>query len=179
MKLSEIDKNFAVQPVDAEGLCWTDAHAPCFSLHGLLPCGRGFMRMPHAIAEQVNSGVANLSANTSGGRLRFVTNSTRLAIKTEMPRFRIPHMADMGSSAFDVTVEENGAVHTTLLPPAYEWEGGDYTCNITLGESQLRQLTINFPLYNDVLALGADGNASREVYYLPRLDSDRLGYASV
>lgn len=34
-----------------------------------------FRRMPKEIAENVNDGVLSLHSNTSGGRLRFITDS--------------------------------------------------------------------------------------------------------
>ena len=41
--------------------------------------------MPKETAEKVNNGVLSLHTNTSGGRLRFITDSPYVAIVAKMP----------------------------------------------------------------------------------------------
>ena len=45
-----------------------------------------FRRLPQAVAEATNPGVASLALNTAGGRLRFSTDSPYVVIKAVMPK---------------------------------------------------------------------------------------------
>ena len=60
-----------------------------------------FRRLPQSVAEQVSEGVRNLHTNTSGGRVKFKTNSQTIAIQCDMPSIcDMPHMPrGIGTSA--------------------------------------------------------------------------------
>ena len=107
MNLAEIDKNFAMAESfgrkDIKG--YNILSAP-FSIHGLLmPVDEndGFHRMPQEIADATNEGVRWLNLHTSGGRVRFKTNSAHLAVKVKCSFVGLfPHMTLVGTTGADV-----------------------------------------------------------------------------
>ncbi|MBQ9756288.1 MAG: hypothetical protein IJV99_01685, partial [Clostridia bacterium] len=83
MDLAKIDKNFATQTVTKQDVKWRSVLSSNFSVHGITYSNElgHYLRMPQNIADQVNEGVSNLNRHTSGGRIRFTTNSPYIAIK--------------------------------------------------------------------------------------------------
>ena len=85
MDLTKIDKNFAVQDViDHTGLHFYDVEEPPFRVYGVKMDNGCYRRIPEAVAAATNDGVLALHANTAGGRVRFVTDSPRIAIHAAM-----------------------------------------------------------------------------------------------
>lgn len=125
-----------------------------FSLHGLIVQEDGaFRRMPWEIAEKVSPKVYALSSHTSGGRVRFVTNSDRLALRVGFERFDARSIMSLQASlGFDVYVEQDGkeVFFRSVLPP-FDAKNG-YENSIPLPEGE-KQITLYFPLYNDVKSL--------------------------
>ncbi len=160
MKIQEVDKNFAI----ALNLSRTDVRAynVCeepFKIHGLIPRIDGddrFRRMPKEIADSVNEGVAWLHSNTAGGRVRFKTDSDYIAICASIPPERVGRMCHFpltGSAGFDLYTEIDGRqVYLKTFVPPYDMEDG-YQSEFDVPDAEMREYTINFPLYSDVLEL--------------------------
>ncbi|MBQ6789512.1 MAG: hypothetical protein IJO81_04940 [Clostridia bacterium] len=93
----------------------TENHTPDeMSLHGLLP---GLVRMPDEVASRVSPNVRSLVRCTSGGRLRFVTDSAYLKIDVTLEE-------EAPNSAISVTVD--GVFNGHAGPIGYEakeWDG--------------------------------------------------------
>ena len=155
----QVDKNLIVEKtVDRTGLKeYTILEKP-FKIYGLLmpdDAEDKFKRLPLAVAEKVNAGVVHHHANTTGGRVRFATNSKRIAIRVEMPFVnRAPHFTLCGSAGFDLYVEMDGVqtYWSTFMPPydmcdGYESEIAKET------DGQMHEYTINMPTYSDVSRL--------------------------
>ena len=160
-ELSEIDKNFAQKPADANGLVFYDALCPPFSLHGVFHDGERFRRMPRSVAQAVNEGTAALHANTAGGRVRFRTDSRRVMIRADMDYVPLmPHFAYSGSASFDLYTGKRPARYNGTFMPAYPSENG-YESVQTLRESGEQDVMIHFPLYSSVkhLWIGLDEGA--------------------
>ena len=74
--LTPIDENFAVKTkVERDDLCYYDTETAPFKIYGVKKENGKFRRLPEAIAAKVNDGVYRLHTNTTGGRVRFVTDS--------------------------------------------------------------------------------------------------------
>ncbi len=117
-----------------------------------------FRRMPEKTAKEVSEGVYALHTNTAGGSLHFETNSSRIAIKCTMNDVtRFSHMAATGVCGFDIYV--NNEYFKTFVPPG-DIIGG-YESEVTLTGTEMRTITINFPLYNNVtdLYIGLENSA--------------------
>lgn len=54
-----------------------------FRIYGIWREGDKFFRIPDAVAQTVSEGVANKASTTAGGRIRFITNSSFIAVKAE------------------------------------------------------------------------------------------------
>lgn len=152
MKLEQIDQNFKVVSASDADLVWVSVREEPFSVLGVRydETHGCFVRMPWAVAESVSDGVRHLNCHTSGGRVRFRTDSDVIAIRAVMPPFRVmPHMPVSGAAGFDLyrTLDGKETYFKTFMPPA-DLENG-YTAE-TKTFCAAADYTINFPLYHGV-----------------------------
>jgi hypothetical protein len=101
MKLQDVDKRFIVnETIGENGIKrYTIPHSS-FDLYGIFYDAKNsrFARMDQDIANRTNEGVQILASHTSGGRLRFSTDSDKLEIiVTYKELWRMSHMALEGS----------------------------------------------------------------------------------
>ena len=149
--ITKIDKNFKINTnINKEDIKFYDARVSPFRVYGVFYDDGKFRRMPEKIAKTVSSGVHSLHANTAGGRVRFKTNSPYVAINAKMTCItRMDHFPLCGSAGFDLYAD--GVYANTFRPPYDMTEG--YESLIELGSAQMREITINLPLYSDVCEL--------------------------
>ncbi len=148
-----------------KNLVFYDVRQNPFQLYGLYD-SRGqssFKRMPDEVAQATNPGVARLYRNTSGGRVRFSTDSPYVAVKAVMPEVTyFSHMQLTGTGGFDLYIDDpaGSVYHNTFFPPFGMKEG--YEAIVRFGDSSERQLTVHFPLYShvDTLLIGLDASGS-------------------
>lgn len=159
-KLSEIDKNFAVETkIQREGIKFYSCAEQPFKLYGLLkPCAEHdfYSRMKRETAERISEGVDILSTNTAGGRVRFKTNSAYIAIHAVMHNVQMgEHFPLTGTAGFDMYEKRDGreTYIKTFVPPLNVRETGGYEGIAELSDRREREITINFPLYSGVKAL--------------------------
>ena len=158
MKIQEIDKNFAIKTGMRENNVRVyDVCAEPFTVYGLIkPTGEEdkFCRLPEKMAKKVSEGVLFLHSNTAGGRVRFATDSKYIAVYAKLPSVgRIPHFALSGSAGFDLYAEEDGEQKfiKSFIP---DFEIKDtLEGEIELSRGEMREYTLNFPLYSDVSKL--------------------------
>ena len=157
--ISKIDRNFLVKTnIEKEGIKFYNADDAPFKLYGIFRENGKYRRMPENIAKSVSEGVYRLHSNTAGGRVRFVTDSTYIAINAEMDGLgKMPHFAFTGSIGFDLYV--GNEYIKTFVPPCDITDG--YESIIEFDTKEMREITINFPLYSNVkhLHIGLDENA--------------------
>ncbi len=164
--VADIDKNLKVQSsIDKKDVVFLDVREEPFQVYGLYDYKKEpqFLRMPKPVAEATSDGVRDLNFCTAGGRVRFSTDSSYVAIKTEMPyQCLMGHMALAGSAGFDLYVdgELGSSYYKTFFPPSSEGHG--YEAVIEFPDRKMRQLTINFPLYSPVdnLYIGLQDSAA-------------------
>ena len=121
MDLSVIDPRLVDAKVDADNVVWKNALTAPFSLHGVYfdEESKSYRRMPLAVAKTVNPGVAGLSSNTSGGRIRFRSDSPYVAIRAILPPPALMnHMPLSGSAGF--ALYANGSYAGKYTPKAEE-----------------------------------------------------------
>lgn len=168
MKIGDIDKNLKISDNTVpERAVWLDAKAEPFKLYGVFYDKENshYARMPRNIASSVSNGVEVLSFHTSGGRIRFKTDSPYIAIKAVMDNSQpMPHITLTGQSGFDLFVrDENGFDRycSTFIPPFGMTKG--YTSLYSVRQryygsylnytGKVLEYTINFPLYDEVKEL--------------------------
>ena len=159
MKIEKIDSNFAVGDVTADGMKAYSIHTSPFKIYGLYDCKENnYRRMPREVAEKVNDGVKALHTNTAGGRIRFKTDSSRIALHFVLPDVCLfPHMPLTGTTCFDLYAD--GEYIKPFIPQGdffgkarEEGEKESYS-EINLGSAKMRDILINFPLYNNVSSI--------------------------
>lgn len=158
-----VDKNFKVESnVAKDDIQLYNVLQPPFKLYGVFYENGMFRRLPENVAESISEGIAFLHTNTAGGRVRFKTSSSYIAVISKMSGVsKMPHFALTGSSGFDMYVKEkDGEVYRGTFLPPYDIEDG-YESIIEFESEEVREITINFPLYSDVreLHIGISKNA--------------------
>lgn len=155
----QIDRNFAFNTQFDESLLNViKASDVRLSLHGIFHDGNEYLRMPSDIASKISENVSILNKNTAGGRVRFRTDSECITLRCEMDHIdRVPHMPLTGTSGFDMYCC-NDFIHA--FAPSFNSVGG-YSGVHWFNDKRMRDITINFPLYNGVkeLYIGFDKSA--------------------
>lgn len=170
--IAELDKNFLGEEVNYENICIHHVTEKPFRIYGLYQPykGKPFQRMPSEIAEQVNQNVSELYTHTSGGRVRFRTDSQTILVRSELPKItKFGHMPQTGVACFDVYLDGeyyNVFQHGSLsgLTPVGKKKENIYDSALTIPEKKMREVLIHFPLYNQVddLFIGLDKDAKIE-----------------
>ena len=149
--ISKVDKNFEVKTnIAKEDIEFFNAEDAPFKIYGIFKDDGKFRRLPEAVAKTVNDGVHILHANTAGGRVRFVTDSSYVAIQAKMDGLgKMPHFAFTGSIGFDMYADN---FYIKTFAPTVDITDG-FESVIELETNELREITINFPLYSNVKEL--------------------------
>lgn len=159
-KIEEVDSNFKVKTnIDKKDVKFYDVMNEPFKIHGVFFENGKFRRMTESVAKNVSEGVYYLHSNTAGGRVRFKTDSEYIVLNTHMVNIgKMPHFPLTGSAGFDLYVDDTYV--NTFVPP-FDIENG-YEGVINFEKKELRDVTINFPLYSDVeeVYIGLSENAS-------------------
>ena len=154
-RISQIDKNFEIKaPSTRQDTVFINATDPAFEINGVYYEDGKFRRLPEEVAKEVSWGVLGLSTNTAGGRLRFKTNSSYIILHASLGEIgKMPHFALTGSAGFDLyQKEEEGYTYRGTIVPAFDVT--DTVSGIAdYGTNELREITIDFPLYSEVCEL--------------------------
>ena len=166
--ISLIDSNFKVETqIKEPDVRFYNVLQVPFRVYGVFYESGKFRRIPEHIAKTVSDGVYRIHANTAGGRVRFKTNSSYIAIHAKMPSIgKMPHFALTGSAGFDLYVHDDAVRYVQTFVPPFAIKDG-YESVIHFGSSQMRELTINFPLYSEVSELYIGLCDSAAVYEPP------------
>ena len=149
--ISKVDNNFEIKTqIDKKDIKFYKIDEVPFKIYGVFRENGKYRRMPESVAKNVGEGVYTLHSNTAGGRVRFVTDSTYIAIHAKMDGLgKMPHFALTGSIGFDLYVDNYYA--KTFVPPFYIEDG--YESIFEFEKKEEREITINFPLYSNVSEL--------------------------
>jgi lysophospholipase L1-like esterase len=152
--ISLIDSNFKVETqIKEPDVRFYNVLQVPFRVYGVFYEAGKFRRIPEHIAKTVSDGVYRIHASTAGGRVRFKTNSSYIAIHAKMPGIgKMPHFALTGSAGFDLYIHDDAVRYVQTFVPPFAIQDG-YESVIHFGSSQMRELTINFPLYSEVSEL--------------------------
>ena len=159
--ISNIDANFRISTnFEEKDMRFFSVRQKPFKVYGLFNVRDSgpFKRLPVEIAKATSDGVESLNFNTAGGRVRFSTDSEYIAIKAVVPQLnRMPNMALSGSSGFDMYAD--GAFCKAFIPPLKVKD--DFELIHHFPSRRMRNIEINFPLYNSVgdLFVGVSENA--------------------
>ena len=166
MEIEKIDKNFAVKSeIKRDGIRFYDIEDEPFRIYGVFKENGRFVRMPEQTAKRVSEGVEVLRKNTAGGRVRFATDSSYIAIHAVMDNIEVmPHFPLAGSAGFDMFIKtDSGDIYGgTFMPPSDMQNGYDEIIDIP--QPGMKTVTVELPLYCNVVGLyiGLDENARLE-----------------
>ena len=143
--ISEIDKNFKIETkIGKKDIKFYSADEEPFKIYGVFRENEKYRRLPESVAKTVSDGVYAIHAHTTGGRLRFVTDSSYIAVNAKMGSLhKLSFFAYTGTMGFDLYAD--GEHVKAFAPPCDITEG--YESVIELGEKKLRDITVYFPLY--------------------------------
>lgn len=148
------DENLLVEKeIKRDDLVWRNARSAPFLISGVYYDGGKFRRLPEEVAMATSSAVHFLHANTSGGRIRFKTNSRFVAINAKYSYVcRFAHFSLTGSAGFDLYAKDEGedieSFRADYSPP-YDMTDG-YESRFEMDDERMREITINMPLYSDI-----------------------------
>ena len=149
--ISNIDKNFKVETtIEQDDIVFYNADDERFEIFGIFKEDGKYRRLPESVAKAVSPGVLGLHAHTAGGRVRFVTDSPYVAVNVKMGDVgKMPHFALTGSAGFDIYIDNT--FWKSFTPPFDIVDS--YESLRELPNGDLREITINFPLYSEVKEL--------------------------
>ena len=162
--IAEIDSNFKVETkIEQADLRFYDPQQAPFQICGVFFENGKFRRLPETVAEATSAGVLRLHTNTAGGRIRFQTDSPYVAIHAKMSGIgRMPHFPLTGTAGFDLYAAWDGQTERFMgtFAPSLDLQDG-YESILRFGSSQMREITVNMPLYSgvDAVYIGLQENA--------------------
>lgn len=160
--ITSIDKNFIVKTdIEKDDIRFYNVDDEPFKVYGIFKENGKYRRMPGDVAKNITRGIDALHTNTAGGRVRFKTDSQYIAIHAKMDGLiKMSHFALTGSVGFDLYV--NNKYEKTFVPP-FDIEDG-FESIVEFIDKELREITINFPLYSGVndLYVGLQNDAIAE-----------------
>lgn len=113
-----------------------------------------YRRLPSKPEFKIPTNVDELANNTSGGQIRFRTNVSKLVLKVKLTAAAgMGHMPASGQCGFDVYVGEPGqqkyyaSAYPTVHEQSFERVIWDFTSCSKHKVEQVREVTLNFPLY--------------------------------
>ncbi len=146
-----IDKNFLIEKsISREGLTFYSAEG--LSLHGLMLVDGKYRRMPEEDARRVNEKVFMISTESAGGRVRFRTDSGRIAIYAEYHSVaRVSNYSLSATMGFDIYSGERFV--GVFIPPIDAKDSYESIISSPHLDGLIHEYTINFPISSEVRAL--------------------------
>ncbi|SFQ37625.1 Lysophospholipase L1 [Psychrobacillus psychrotolerans] len=153
-----------------EEIKWYDPKEKPFRISGFawIDKEERYRRLPAHSHYDIPPRVDELATNTSGGHISFRTNASKLKLKVKLTdSASMGHMAASGQCGFDVYVGGPGrqmyyaTAFPSLLEQSYEKTIWDFNSSNQYSAEQLREVTLNFPLYQGVeeLQIGTNPEA--------------------
>ncbi len=157
MDITKIDERLANQPLTVTDVVWHSPFDAPFSIHGMMydEALSLFVRMPQDVAAAVSPSVNALSRNTSGGRIRFRTDSAYVALSCVVPPFKVaPHMTMVTMNGFSVYADNQyrgkvGPSYNDILNQVDKTIVFRGSCSLPKTE-EMHDIEIYFPLYGMV-----------------------------
>ena len=164
ISIASVDPNFSIpQNALPQGLEFYNIAENLSLVSGLMWESGCFRRMPPKIASGVSDGVYQLHFHTSGGRVRFCTNSRRVAVVAGLNHIsKMSHFAFSGSIGFDLyeRIDNRQIFIGTAIPSLDVCDSLEYLWEFAGNE--IHELTLHLPLYTGVdnLYIGIDEGAT-------------------
>ena len=151
MDFTKIDKNMKVETkIERDGLTFYDIDKAPVNIHGVYREDDRYVRMPRELAESVNDSIKWLNGHTSGGRIRFVTDSPYIALKLQIGgQSKFSFFSVTGIMGCDVYSGKQ--YYGTIIPPLDTTT--EYENVVDIPDPAEREYTINMPIYSCVFKM--------------------------
>ena len=151
MDFTKIDKNMKVETkIERDGLTFYDIDEAPVSIHGVYREDDRYVRMPRELADNVNDSIKWLNGHTSGGRIRFVTDSPYIALKLQIGgQSKFSFFSVTGIMGCDVYSGKQ--YYGTIIPPLDTTT--EYENVVDIPDPAEREYTINMPIYSCVFKM--------------------------
>lgn len=151
----------AKSPFKVSGFAWFDEE-------------RIYRRLPSWASTYIPKEVNRLANHTSGGQIRFQTNSSKLSIYVELTGpANMPHMPATGQCGVDCYVSEEDTLTNFKYVDTTKFNITETTYKFTFFDDwnpSFRNIVLNLPLYQGVkkilIGLNADANIKKPPHYL-------------
>lgn len=168
MKIEKLDKNFVQSKYDcADERKTYIIPSDGFDLYGVFydeKSGR-FMRMDADVAQRVSEGVGYLATHTSGGRIRFSTDSPTIGITVSYSSLdQMSHMPLTGSCGFALLKKDGKKYKTIGMFRPSPTDDKGYSGEVETEEKGRQEYILYFPLYNNVTKLEIHLDSSANLY---------------
>lgn len=182
-KIEQIDKAMQKKKADVENIKWYSPMEQPFRLSGFpwISRDRIYRRMPVNPEYKIPENVNILADCTAGGQIGFRTNSSKLILKVELTgAANMDHMPATGQCGFDCYIGKPGS---QMYRSTVRYDHSKETYESQLFDnagSELKDITLNFPLYKGVKRVMIGLEQDAEVYAaLPyRSDSPIVFYGT-
>lgn len=138
--------------VKEKDVVFYDVRQMPFQIYGLCNPQINFHRMPDEVAERVSDAVALHNKSAAGGRIRFCTDSSYVAIRMKHAPYNYgaPGISRQGQIGVDMYVEKDGKdVYLGSFMPPVDMEEG-YEGILHMHEQGMHQITLCMPYVKEI-----------------------------
>ena len=148
---ASIDKNFDIpSAISKDGLKFYDAME--LSLYGLEFSDGKFRRMRTESAAAIGENILMISSESAGGRVKFATDSKKIAIFAEYGSIaKVPNYSMSATMGFDIYSGERFV--GVFVPPLNAQESYESVIELSGADGSMQEYTINFPICSEVTRL--------------------------
>lgn len=173
---TRFDPNFKQESADGKWL-WRSPDVEPISINGLAgyELDGVYRRLPLKTPVPLPGAVNRLADCTAGGQIRFRTDAKRLAVRVVVAgSARLDHMAATDQCGFDLYIGPFGNKNyvATARPGLGKTCYESLLFDFTESTSQIRDVTINFPLYQAVDSIYIGTECGAKVYSPESYQSD-------
>ncbi len=176
MDMTKLDKNFVQNTnIPKENITFYNADEAPMEVLGVMRTGDIYARMDLELAQSVGEGLYDLAQHASGGRVRFMTDSSYVAIVCKLPPVVIPpHMTRLCRSGVDIYVDGR---FRTMFGPASD-SANTFSGICEFPTKAMREIVINLPLANTVHSLYIGIEADAQIATCPPYKKRMVLYGS-
>lgn len=167
-KIEDVDVNMKATTVDPNSIVYYNPmKSKKFAIEGLgfFDKEKEYFRLPKDCKDKVSESVYWLSAQPSGGQIRFKTNAKKISVKVKNHGdYQMCHMAATGQQGVDLYYRLKGQKHYTFFTcakfsePTSEFESVIFQAD----EKMDKEIIINLPLYEGLeeILIGVEADAT-------------------
>lgn len=141
--------------VKEENVVYHDVRQTPFKIYGLWNPKINFHRIPDEVAQNVSEAVVTHNKSAAGGRVRFCTDSSYIALRIKHAPYNLgaPGISRQGQLGVDMYIEKDGidTYYGSFMPPVDMEES--YEGMLYIKEQGLHQITLCMPYIKEAYEL--------------------------